>query len=69
MDKINKIKGYFIAEIYEKGAMSKRLSKHTAVFDYTDKTLIVLSATGDGVSIASFARVIGIPIGKASANF
>ena len=49
--------------------MSKRLSKHTAVFDYTDKTLIVLSATGDGVSIASFARVIGVPIGKASANF
>ena len=49
--------------------MSKRLSKHAAVFDYTDKTLIVLSATGDGVSIASFARVSGIPIGKASANF
>ena len=41
--------------------MSKRL-------DYFDKSLIVLSATSGSISIASFATVIGTPIGLASAS-
>ena len=39
-----------------------------ASFDYFDKSLIVLSVTSGGISIASFATVIGIPIGIASAS-
>ena len=49
--------------------MSKKLSKYVAVFDYFDKTLIVLSATSGGVSIISFASIIGVPAKIASANF
>ena len=49
--------------------MSKRLSKHIASFDYFDKSLIVLSAASDSISIASFATVIGAPVGIASASF
>ena len=48
--------------------MSKRLSKYIACFDYFDKSLIVLSVTSGGISIASFTTVIGIPIGIASAS-
>ena len=49
--------------------MSKKLSKCITDFDYFDKTLIVLSETSGGISIISFASVIGVPIGIASANF
>ena len=37
-------------------------------FDYFDKSLIALSVTSGGVSIASFATVIGAPIGITSAS-
>ena len=43
--------------------MSKGLSKYIAAFDYFDKSLIFLSVTNDGVSIASFANIIGAQIG------
>ena len=49
--------------------MSKRLSKYIASFGYFDKSLIVLSATSGGISIALFATVIGAPVGIASAIF
>ena len=48
--------------------MSKRLSKYIGPFDYFDKSLIVLSATSGSISIASFATVIGTPVGIASAS-
>ena len=49
--------------------MRKGLSKYNAAaFDYFDKSLIVLFVTSGGVSIASFASVIGTPIGIASAS-
>ena len=48
--------------------MSKRLSKYIASFDYIDKSLIVLSATSGNITIASFATVIGTPVGIASAS-
>ena len=48
--------------------MSKKLSKYISFFDYFDKSLIVLSVLSGGLSIASFATVIGIPIGITSAN-
>ena len=48
--------------------MSKRLSKYIASFDYFDKSLIVLSVTTGSISIASFATVIGAPVGILSAS-
>ena len=67
LNKINEIKDYFIAEIKERELMSKRLSKYIASFDYF-RYLIVLSATSGSISIASFATVIGTPVGIASAS-
>ena len=49
--------------------MSKRLSKYIASFEYFDKSLIVLSVTTGSISIASFATVIGAPVGIVSASF
>ena len=48
--------------------MSKILSKYIASFDYFDKSLIVLSVTTGSISIASFATVIGAPVGMMSAS-
>ena len=41
LNKINKIKDYFIKEIKERELISQRLSKYIASFDYFDKSLIV----------------------------
>ena len=68
LNEINKIKYYFEFEIKEREAVIKKLSKYTATLDYTDKTLIVLSATSGGISIISFTNVIGIPAGVLSAS-
>ena len=68
LNKISEIEDYFIAEIKERQLMSKKLSKYILFFDYFDKSLIVLSVTSGGVSIVSFATVIGIPIGIKSAS-
>ena len=69
LNKIYKIRDYFIAEIEEKELMSKRLRKYIASFDFFDKSLIVLSVTTGGICIASFATVIGAPMGIISASF
>ena len=49
--------------------MNKRPSKYIASFDYFDKSLVVLSVTTGSISIASFATVIGAPVGMVSASF
>ena len=67
LNRICEIEDYFIAEIKERELMSKKLSNHN-FFYYFDKSLIVLSVTSGGVSIASFATVIGAPIGITSAS-
>ena len=69
LNKINKIKDYFVAEIKERELMSKRLSKYIAFSDYFDKSLSFLSVTTGNISIASLATVIGAPVGMASASF
>ena len=69
LNKINEIKDYFVAEIKERELMSKRLSKYIASFDYFDKSLIVLSVATGSISIASFATVIGAPVGIVNASF
>ena len=48
--------------------MSKRLSKYITSFHYFDKSLTVLSVTTGSISIASFATVIGSPVGIMSAS-
>ena len=48
--------------------MSKRLTKYIASLDYFEKSLIVLSVTTGSISIASFATVIGAPVGMMSAS-
>ena len=68
LNKISKIEDYFIAEIKESELMSKNLSKYISFFDYFDKSLIVLSITSGGVSIAFFATVIRAPIGITRAS-
>ena len=69
LNKINKIKNYFVAAIKERELISKRLSKYIASFDYFDKSLIILSSTTGSIPIASFATVIGAPVGIACASF
>ena len=71
LNKISEIEDHFIVEIKERELMSKKLSKYISFFYYFDKSLIVLSVTTGGVSIASFATVIGIPkeITSASLSF
>ena len=68
LNKINEIKDYFVAEIKERELMSKRLSKYIAFCYYFDKSLIVLSATGGSISIASFSTVMGTPVEVVSAS-
>ena len=68
LNKINEIEDYFITEIKERELTSKKLSKFISFFDYFDNSLIVLSVTSGSISIASFAKVIGIPVGITSAS-
>ena len=67
LNKISKTEDYFIAQIKERELMSKNLG-NILFFYYFDKSLIVLSVTSSGVSIASFVKVIGIPVGITSAS-
>ena len=69
LNEMNEFKDYLIAEIRERELMSTKLSKYIASFDDFNKSLIVLSATSRAISIASFATVIGAPVGIASASF
>ena len=66
LNKISEIEEYFIVEIKERKLMSKKLSKYISIYDYFDKSLIVLSVTNGGISISSFATAIGAPIGITS---
>ena len=67
-NEINKIMVYFNSEIQERKTISNKLSKYIAAFDYLDKTLIVLSAAGEVISITSFTSVIGVAAGLAKAS-
>lgn len=50
--------------------MSKTLTTYiTALLNITDKALLVLSAASGDVPIASFAIVIGAPVGTTSTSF
>ena len=65
LDEINKIKEYFDNEIKERKYIIKKLNKYLVTFDYLDKTFITLSASFSMLSIASYATVLGLPVGIA----
>ena len=67
-NEITEIKSYFLPQIRERETMSKRLVKYLVAFNYVDETLLLLSGTNGGVSIALFATVIGVPVGKESTS-
>ena len=69
LDEINKIENYFIEEINQRKSCSNKLNKYITTFDYTDESLVVLSATTGGVSIIPFTSFIGAPVGIESASF
>ena len=45
------IENYFYQDVNQRKSCSRKLNKYVTVFDYKDKILIVLSATGSGVSM------------------
>ena len=68
LDKINKIRVYFNNEIKERKDIIKKLNKYLVSFDYLDKVFITLSASFGTLSIASYASVVGIPVGITGAS-
>ena len=63
LDEINKTRHYFNNEINERKDIIKKLNKCIVSFDYLDKIFITLSASFGTLSIASYASVVGIPVG------
>ena len=59
----------FYREINERKSCIRKLNKYITIFEYADKTLIILSATSGRVSIISFLTFVGVPVGIASASF
>ena len=68
LDEINEIKDYLNSEIKERKDIIKKNSKYTAAFDYADKLFTTLSASFGTLSIASHAKIVGIPVGIAGAS-
>ena len=68
LDEINKIKEYFGNEIKERKDIIKKLNKYLVSFDYLDKIFITLSASFGTLNIASYAAVVGIPVGIAGSS-
>ena len=66
LNKISEIEDYFITDIKERELVSKKISE--SIFDYFDKSLIVLSVTSGSISIAFFVTVIEVPIGITRAS-
>ena len=69
LSEISGIENYFYQEINQQKSYSKKLNKYVTIFDYIDKILIILSVTRNGISIISFASIIGVPAGIASTSF
>ena len=68
IDEISKIKEYFDNEIKERKDIIKKLNKYLVSFDYIDKIFITLSASFSTLSIASYATVLGLPVGIAGSS-
>ena len=57
LNKMNKIKNYFLAEIRERKLISKNGSKYIASFEHFNKSLISLSILASSISIASYCII------------
>ena len=68
LNEINKAKDYFNNEINERKDIIKKIKKYIVSFDYLDKIFIALSASFSTLSIASYATVVGLPVGIASSS-
>ena len=68
LNQIDKIKDYFNNEINERKDIIKKLNKYIISFDYLDQIFIALSAPFGTLSIASYAAVVGIPVGIAGSS-
>ena len=68
VDEINKTRGYLNNEINERKYIMKKLNKYIVSFDYLDKIFITLSTSFGTLSIASYASVVGIPVGITGAS-
>ena len=66
--RIKEIADIFTAEINDRQKISKTLNKYITALDYADKTLLVLSGAGSGVSLFSFTTVIGTRVRIVSAS-
>ena len=68
LDEIDKTRDYFNNKINERKDIIKKLNKYIVSFEYLDKIFIALSASFSTLSIASYARVIGLPVGIAGSS-
>ena len=68
LNEINKTRDYSNNEINERKDIIKKLNKYIVSFDYFDKIFIALSASFTTLSIASYARVVGLPVGIAGSS-
>ena len=68
LDEIDKMRDYFNNEINKKKDIIKKLNKYIVGFDYLDKIFIALSASFSTLRIASYATVIGLPVGIAGSS-
>ena len=68
LNEINKTRDYFNNEINERKDIIKKLNKYIVSFDYLDKIFIALSASLSTLSIASYATVLGLPVGIAGSS-
>ena len=69
LNEINKTKDYFNNEINEKKKdIVKKINKYIVSFDYLNKIFIALSASFSTLSIASYATVVGLPVGIAGSS-
>ena len=68
LDEIDKTRDYFNNKINERKDIIKKLNKYIVSFEYLDKIFIALSASFSTLSIASYARVMGLPVGIAGSS-
>ena len=68
LNEINKTKDYFNNEINVRKDIIKKSSKYKVSFDYLDKIFIAFSASFSTLSIASYATVVGLPVGIAGSS-
>ena len=68
LNKISKVRDYFIREIKERELISKRLSKYLFFYYYSDKSLTVLSVTSGSISIASLDKLKTVLIDLSKLN-